>query len=393
MRRTSIIFLLLFCLCLFWEGYAGGWDNSLIGARSGGMAAAFVGLANDATAIFYNPAGLSFTDVAGELLICGKKYFPTHTYISPTGQKGTSENPASMFELFTYLRLNPKVSFGLGIYTPYAGGGIRWKKEDVGLDLEGEIGVVSFSPTFAYKISNFFSIGLNINGYYIVTHQKYGQGQTSFIAEETDYAVSYSGSVFLKPDQKWSFGLTYHGPSDVKLKGNAQVGELKADSETKFYLPFSLSFGISYRVNQRLTMVGEYDFFRWSKLQSLKKYINFPDPLPDVNYEEKLGFKDSYYLKIGGEYDLCEKLAMQLGFSYDKGAVPKESLSLTNIDVDKINFTGGVTYHWGMYDLNVAGFISNGKEQTVPINENLSMAGSNFNLEASGILVSVNRVF
>jgi len=393
MRQKTMILSLVLCLCLAAEGYSGGWDNSLIGARPAGMAAAFVGLANDANAIFYNPAGLSFTETTGELLICGKKYFPIHTYISPAGQKGTSENPASMLELFTYFRLNPKLSFGLGVYTPYAGGGIRWKKEEVGLDLEGDIGVVAFSPTFAYKISEFLSIGVNINGYYIVTHQKYGQGQSSFNAEETDFAVSYSGSIFLKPDRKWSFGLTYHGPSDVKLKGNSHVGELKADSETKFYLPFSLFFGIAYKFSQRLTIVGEYDFFRWSKLQSLKKYINFPDPLPDVNYEEKLGFKDSYYLKIGGEYDLCEKMAMQLGFSYDKGAVPNESLSLTNIDVDKINFTGGLTYRWGAYDLNVAGFISSGKEQTVPINENLSMSGSNFNLEARGILISVNRVF
>lgn len=392
MRKKIIFFSLLFCLCLVGEGFSGGWDNSLIGARPGGMAAAFVGLANDATAIFYNPAGLSFAEAAGELLICGKKYFPTHTYINTAGQKGTSENPASLFELFTYVRINPKLTFGIGAYTPYAGGGIRWTEKQVGLDLEGEIGVMAFSPTFSYKISEALAIGFNINGYYIVTHQKYGQGQLSFNAEETDFAMSYSGSIFLKPGQKWSFGLTYHGPSNVKLKGNSELGELTANSETKFYLPFSLAIGTAYKLTHSLTFVAEYDFFRWSKLQSLKKFIDFPDPLPDVTYDEKLGFRDSYYLKIGGEYDLLDQVTVQLGCSYDRGAVPKESLSLTNIDVDKINFTGGLAYHWGAYDLNVSGFIANGKEQIVPISENVSMPG-NFNLDARGILVSIDRSF
>jgi len=68
------------------------------------MAAAFVGLANDANAIFYNPAGLSFASADGGLIICGKRYFPTHTYINTADKKSISENPANLFEVFTYFR-------------------------------------------------------------------------------------------------------------------------------------------------------------------------------------------------------------------------------------------------------------------------------------------------
>jgi long-chain fatty acid transport protein len=392
MRQKTIILSLLLCLCLGGEGFSGGWDNSLIGARPAGMAAAFVGLADDANAIFYNPAGLSFISDDGGLIVCGKRYFPTHTYINPTDKKSISENPASLFEIFTYFRLSPKLTFGLGAYTPYAGGGIRWSKEDIGFDLEADVGVLALSPTFSYKLSEVFAFGLNINGYYIISHQKLSQPPTILNTEETDFVVSYSVSMFIKPNKKWSFGITYHGPSDVQMTGNTETTAIKVDSETKFYLPFSLAMGFAYQINKKLTLVGEYDFFRWSKLDTLEKTIYFPAPLGTMVHIEKLGFRDSYYLKIGGEYDLSEKWTIRLGFSYDKGAVPKETLSYTNIDVDKINYLGGFTYHWGSYDLNLGAFYSIGQEKRVPISDNVTMPG-NFNLDARGILVSINRSF
>jgi len=69
-------------------------------------------------------------------------------------------------------------------------------------------------------LSEVIAIGLNINGYYILSHQKLNQGQTFLNTEETDFVVSYSASIFIKPKKKWSFGITYHGPSDVQMKGD-----------------------------------------------------------------------------------------------------------------------------------------------------------------------------
>ena len=392
MRLRTFILLMLICVCLVGEGFAGGWDNSLIGARPAGIAAAFVGLADDANAIFYNPAGLSFISAGGGLLVCGKRYFPTHTYVNTANHKSTSENPANLFEVFTYYRLNPKLTLGLGAYTPYAGGGIRWSKEDLGFDLEADIGVLALSPTFSYRISEKLAFGMNLNGYYFLTRQKLNQPPTVLDTEETDFVASYSASLFYKPSKKWSFGFTYHGPSDVKLTGTTRTSEIKVDSETTFYLPGSMAMGFAYHVNDNLTFVGEYDFFNWSKLDTLVKYIHFPPPFGDIVHVEKLGFRNSYYLKLGTEYNVSNNWTIRLGFSYDRGAVPKETLSLTNIDVDKINYLAGLTYHWRDYNLNFGGFYSSGKEQRVAISDNVTLPG-NFDLDASGILMSINRSF
>ena len=62
MRRRSILFFLcVLCLgvCISGETcLAGGFDNGIIGPRGPGTGTAFAGLADDPSAIFYNPAGV-----------------------------------------------------------------------------------------------------------------------------------------------------------------------------------------------------------------------------------------------------------------------------------------------------------------------------------------------
>src|SRR5574341_138589 len=54
---------------------AGALDNSFVGTRAIAMAGAFTGIANDASAVSYNPAGLAF-------LASGSTHFEVYGYLS-----------------------------------------------------------------------------------------------------------------------------------------------------------------------------------------------------------------------------------------------------------------------------------------------------------------------
>ena len=56
MKKGKIIFCSLLVMCTAWSGLAYSYDNSGYGVRATGMGA-FVGLADDPSAVFYNPAG------------------------------------------------------------------------------------------------------------------------------------------------------------------------------------------------------------------------------------------------------------------------------------------------------------------------------------------------
>ena len=61
MFRRTLIFLV--CVVLSVSGlWGGGWNNTLMGCRAIAIGGAFAGLADDPSAIFYNPAG-HFNDI------------------------------------------------------------------------------------------------------------------------------------------------------------------------------------------------------------------------------------------------------------------------------------------------------------------------------------------
>jgi long-chain fatty acid transport protein len=62
--------------------WGGGWNNTLMGARAIAMGAAFAGVADDPSAIYYNPAGLAFQNSRFNLSIDGFYIMPTHEYVS-----------------------------------------------------------------------------------------------------------------------------------------------------------------------------------------------------------------------------------------------------------------------------------------------------------------------
>lgn len=100
-----------------------------LGARAAGMGTAFIGIADDGSAIFYNPAGIAFQPgkhlEMDNLVVVGLfRYTPTTT---PVGQvvppNGYSQSIRPKFipvaSLYATAQISEKLTFGLGIFTPF----------------------------------------------------------------------------------------------------------------------------------------------------------------------------------------------------------------------------------------------------------------------------------
>jgi long-chain fatty acid transport protein len=375
--------------------FASGWDNGLINARAAGMAAAFAGLADDASAVFYNPAGLSFIDRRGEVLICGKLYYPTHTYTGPDGGSVTSEYDAQLVEGFACYRFNDRITAGVGVYTPYAGGGIEWSERDIGFYLKGTLGVLAFSPAVAVRVNDRVAIGAAVNGYYFIGNQEMRNPLAlppAVSIEEHDFVVTATGGVYVKPVDRLSLGVTVRGPSAVTMTGTTEAGGIEFDSETTFDLPIAVAFGAAFRVTEALTVSAEIDYYDWSRLERLKKVTAYPPPVGTTAYYEELGYKDAILVKLGAEHRFGEAFAVQIGAHYDEGAVPQDRLSLTNIDVPKVTLFGGVSYTFRRFSFCLSGFDTLGEPREATAPGGLSFPGS-YDLDSLGLLFGVGYGF
>ncbi len=113
-------FVLMLSL-LLWGGpvYAGGLSTSGQGSRALGMGGAFTAVADDGSAIYYNPAGMGQID--GTLIEAGAALiYPEIRYTMPDGATQKSTKSAFGPTLFITHRVTESFTAGLGIYTPYA---------------------------------------------------------------------------------------------------------------------------------------------------------------------------------------------------------------------------------------------------------------------------------
>ena len=161
-----------------------GTQIGTVGARSTSMGSAFRGLADDWSAVFFNPAGL--TQLEG--LTIGL----SGAVIAPRGDYNAYAYPAQMVPfsgiktgaaveaepnnffvpaLSIFKKLNDKMSVGLGVYAPF-GLGTEWDLVELPADYGNATGiskknenysdhqVINIQPTFAYQLSDKLSIGI-----------------------------------------------------------------------------------------------------------------------------------------------------------------------------------------------------------------------------------------
>lgn len=369
-KITAFIGLPLIVTACLW---AGGWNNTLMGARALAIGAAFAGLADDPSAIYYNPAGLVLQREKMNVSIIGLYISPTHEYSIPGGLKAESKNKNSIPQFFLTYKMNDKITLGFGAYVPYAGGGVDWSKEELGYPFSSNLGILSLTPSLSYRVSEKFSVGFNLNFYHgklEVNTDMPGFGPMN--SEETGSVVSAGLGLLYRPMDKLSFGLSVRGPAKMSLTGITSItatapgfGEVRfdLDSETNLKLPWDIEFGIAYRVLDNLVLSGSAQYTLWTALDRVEKIIKaVPFQGDRVDYEE-LNFNNILIMRVGFEYAIPNGLYIRGGFGMDRAASPAETLSIRNIDVDKLTLIGGFGYRMGNTQIDFVAISAQGKER------------------------------
>jgi long-chain fatty acid transport protein len=195
---------------------------------------AFTATADNASAIFYNPAGLTqlpvgLSDESGFYGISiDDKYSPLH------GQEGAhtsyAHEPFQPVPNF-FLAYHPKgenFTFGLGIYSPF-GLKTEWP-DDASFRKAGLYGseeFIAINPTFAVQITRSLSFGLGISVNYIDVQLREGLSSMegdSFSFKGNGLAVGANAGLMWKPTERQSIGFSYHSPVSGDLTGHTQEG-------------------------------------------------------------------------------------------------------------------------------------------------------------------------
>jgi len=274
------------------------------GARAAGMGYAFTGLADDATAISWNSAGLTqlYSPEASVIARFGwGSVTPNYSDISIDVTSGSSFqlNFASLAVPFNAGNLN--VVGGVAYRRVYDfTSKYTIKASYMGFTSETELdnsgGIDAITPAVGIQFNEMISAGVAANILVGGTDYKYTEKSDGQVDFESSSSEDYSGVGFdigllVKPSQQFQLGANLQLPTTATVTSKDDG----SDSEYKLKVPFFFSIGAAYRASDNVTLAADYRSRPWSKAKYEYEYMG-------ETQEIELGAEDANSFHVGLEY-------------------------------------------------------------------------------------------
>ncbi len=347
---------------------------------------AFVATADNPSAIYYNPAGI--TQLQGNNFRVGIfGVYIDPTYKSPSGATyHNDQNYHAIPQLFyTYSPEKSPLSFGLGVYSPF-GLSLRWP-QDTGFRTvvtDGQLTSFTFNPVAALKVSPNLSIGAGVTVNYADIDLAQGlvwpaQPFDEFRFKGSGWNVGYNLGLLWKPHDKISIGVTFRSTTTVNLDGHTAFHndvtipgflpafpQQRVPANADFSFPLSAAFGISYRPTPKWNLEFNADYTDWTTLRTVtvQQAAPFPPLLPQ-NVPLTLNWESSWYYEFGATRYLGNGWSVSAGYIYNENSVPDAHYTPLVADLDRHFFSIGTGHKGKRFDFDIAYQFGYGPPRTV----------------------------
>ena len=340
--------------------FASGYQINENGTRAFGMGNAFTAVADDASAIHFNPAGMAFID-GSDLTVGVTLIKPVITFRGPAPENTEYETKERVFtpiNLYYTSRINENWSAGFGINNPY-GMATNWEDDWVGkyMAVETSLETAYATAALAYKVNDRFSISAGPVAAYGVVEMRKMQNLTPFdgIAEielkGDDLAWGFTAGIFYKASDKVSFGLSYRSQVDFEFEGEVEseapeqfAGRVpNCDISADMSAPKNITFGCAYNPIPTWTISADFQYVGWASYDEL--VIEFDDS----SFENTVAareYNNTYIVRLGTEYMATELMALRGGIFFDHSPVKDEYVEPSLPDASRIGFNCGLGYEF-----------------------------------------------
>ncbi|MGA9851726.1 MAG: outer membrane protein transport protein [Gammaproteobacteria bacterium] len=331
----------------------------------GSAHAAGAAYADDASTIWYNPAGLTRLsdpelDAGMSLIRVGFSFSPT-TAVDATGAPLSGNNGGNPGKLgavpFIYYStpLNDKLAFGIGLGVPF-GLATSYNAQSIFRyqAIYTSVTVLNINPTLAYKFNDNWSAGFGVDIQRMnvkltndidygsicfaevsptVCSQSFGlvpQGHDGFFqGEASDTHTGFNFGV-LWQDNSTRVGFSYRSRVTHNLTGNATFTNVPTvfagqglfqdqGISAQFTTPQILSLSLYQQLTDQWSLMADWSYTGWNSFQNLT--INFSNPnQPPATVDE--GLSNSNRFSVGVNYKYSDTWTFRSGVALDKSPVP-----------------------------------------------------------------------
>ena len=372
----SVVFVLFLSSPVFGAGFA-LYEGS---ARGNVLGAGLVASADDASALFYNPAGI--TQLKGTQLQIGV------TAITPIYSVDISSGPAPgageyksqtnwFFPPHFYLtyQINDKWYVGVGEFSRY-GLGTEFQNGWPGRynSYRASIQEFEINPNVAYKVNDKFSIAAGLVGSYFNVSLSRALSMAPSPLPDADFNVSgdswgwgWDIALQYKPFDWMQFGITYRSKIEQNVKGNVAVNSVNPplyaaganiknmSGSADITLPDTIYTGLNFNITKTWSVGGGVYWTGWQYYDKLQ--INFGAPFGPTDVTTAVSPKNwanvARYM-IGTEWKVTPEWDLRLGYAYDVAPEPNNTLDYILPDNDRQMFSIGAGYHRAAYSVDLS---------------------------------------
>ncbi|HNQ56334.1 MAG: outer membrane protein transport protein [Burkholderiales bacterium] len=356
------------------------------GARAAAMGTAFVGLADDASAFAYNPAGLALLGPKQQVYGGATLVMPATDFRNPSGLEESTEFQAFAPPHLYYLPKanHPDWRFGLGVFAPFGVGGRKWSSNGLTryASTESLIGTLAVNPTLAGRLAPGLHAGFGFDLMMVRSLTRLRTDQSLLGAGDGRVKIKGSGAgpgynfgLLYAPAEDWSLGAAYRSKIRVRLKGDLHLRNLAPPLQPLFggaafnsgissplVFPDILSLGLAYKGLRNATLTFDAEQIRWSSFRSQKLNLEREVPPAATDSTTPLRWRNVWTLRAGIEFRLAGTTALRAGYAYVPSPVPERTLSPAAPDGTMHHFSVGAGHRLRdglaldvFYTLGVAG--------------------------------------
>jgi long-chain fatty acid transport protein len=376
MHKFLILCLLATASLFFSESRVSGngFDIYEQSAKAVAMGGAFTAQADDPSAVFFNPAGI--TQLEGTQASVGACFVsPTMSFRSD-GNPVMGTLPGETFRIkdhtwtvpnaYVTHKVNDKVSIGIGSFAHF-GLGVEWRNFWEGRFTPGTTKTIlvttSVSPVIALKPVDRLSVGFGpyVQYFDIELNNQAFAGMPTIVPlrpnanplqtvdarlAATDWDWGWQAGFLLKIMDSLTFGTAYLSEVRHKLRGDQTLTShangalvLNQGFSSTFTLPATLRMGLAWK-KEPWTIEAGAQWTEWSSYRTLRADFDNGSFL-----ESQKRWHNAWMWRAGAQFRVNKYLDLRAGFLFDETPISGPTLDPLVPSGDRKGYCGGLGLH------------------------------------------------
>lgn len=314
---------------------------------------AFVATADNPSAVYYNPAGLTQLDGAR----LSASVYAVRLSSDYRGAAGTASLDAGFQTIpqtfFGWHQPGEAWACGFGVYLPF-GLSTDWPKGRETIPpsplrthaTHNEERYVTFNPVFAWQFTPALSIGGGLTYNRLNVDLQRELGITSALTDLLRFKADgdtfgFNCGLLWKPAPEHAFGLSYQHHTSIKLNGTTDTVPLVPGTEpssSRFAFPEVVIVGYSYRPTSQWNIEANLDWTNWDRVKTFTiAKPSGPLPLP-------FNWKSGCFYELGVTRWLGSHWNVSGGWLYTEDSTPDATYTPAVPDSNRAFYSLGAGY-------------------------------------------------